>query len=121
MKSKEFIDKDVFDEKNIAVFNEFLLRFKWNVYVNGRKIYFLPEVLTKEAAIEFLSNYLNEKKFGVIGDSIMDLNMLKVAHKAYIPKDSYIENYDINRNSFISLNSGFSGTEEILKDILIQK
>lgn len=115
------VDKDIFDESNIKGFEEFLLRFKWKVYVNGRKIYFLPEVLTKEAAIEFLSNYLNEKKFGVIGDSIMDLNMLRVAHKAYIPKESYIENYDINSNCFISLKSGFSGTEEILKNILIEK
>lgn len=112
------VDKDIFDESNIEVLKKFFLKVKWKLYVNGRKIYFLPEVVTKEAAIEFLTNYLNEKKFGVIGDSIMDLNMLKVANIAYIPKESYIENYDINSNSFISLNSGFSGTEEILQDIL---
>ena len=112
------VDEDIFDESNIEVFKGFFLDFKWNVYVNGRKIYFLPEVVTKEAAIEFLSNHLNENKFGVLGDSIMDLNMLKAAYKAYIPKESYIENYEINRNSFISKKSGFSGTEEILKDIL---
>lgn len=112
------VDKNTFDESNIEIFKEFLLKFKWDLYVNGRKIYFLPKVLTKEAAIEFLSNYLNEKKFGALGDSIMDLNMLKVAYKAYIPKESHIENFEINSNSFISKKSGFSGTEEILKDIL---
>jgi len=112
------VDKNIFDENNIEMFKEFLLEFKWDLYVNGRKIYFLPKVLTKEAAIEFLANYLNERKFGVLGDSIMDLNMLKIAYKAYIPKESYIENFQINSNSFISNKSGFSGTEEILKDIL---
>lgn len=115
------IDKEVFDKKHIKNFKEFLLKFKWNLYVNGRKIYFLPDVVTKEAAIEFLSNYLGENKFGVLGDSIMDLNMLKFAHKAYVPKGSYIEDYEFNCNSFISLNSGFFGTEEILKSILIEK
>ncbi len=115
------VDKNIFDESNIEIFKEFLLEYKWDLYVNGRKIYFLPKVLTKEAAIEFLSNYLNEKKFGALGDSIMDLNMLKVAYKAYIPKGSYIENYDINCNRYISLKSGFLGIEEILKSILIEK
>lgn len=114
------IDKEVFDENYIEKFKEFLLKFRWDVYVNGRKIYFLPEVVTKEAAIEFLSNYLNKKKFGVLGDSIMDLNMLRCAYRAYIPKGSFIENYQVNSNSYISLKSGFLGTEEILKSILME-
>ena len=114
------IDKDVFDENYIKNFKKFFSKYRWDLYVNGRKIYFLPEVVTKEAAIEFLSNYLNEKKFGVLGDSIMDLNMLKCAHKAYIPKGSYIENFEVNCNMYISLKSGFFGTEEILRSILIE-
>lgn len=112
------IDKNTFNENNITFFHEFLSEFKWNLYVNGRKIYFLPEVVTKEAAIEFLIKYLGESKFGVLGDSVMDLNMLKLSHKAYVPKGSHIENYEFNYTRFISKNSGFSGTEEILKEIL---
>lgn len=112
------VDKEIFDENKIIVFREFLLEFRWNLYVNGRKIYFLPEVVTKEAAIEFLIKYLEENEFGALGDSIMDLNMLKFANKAYIPKGSYIENYEFNCSSFISGNRSFSGTEEILKEIL---
>lgn len=115
------VDKEVFNENYIEDFKEFFLKFKWDTYVNGRKMYFLPEVVTKEAAIEFLSNYLNEKKFAALGDSIMDLNMIKYAKKAYIPRGSYIENYDVNSNVYISLKSGFEGIEEILKSILIEK
>ncbi|WML36890.1 HAD-IIB family hydrolase [Clostridium sp. OS1-26] len=115
------MNKESFDESNIERFRKFLLIFKWNLYVNGHKIYFLPKVVSKESAVEFVSSHLNEKRFGVIGDSIMDLNMLKLAHKAYIPKGSYIENYEFNWNRFISLKSGFSGTEEILKEILVEK
>lgn len=81
----------------------------------------MPEVVTKEAAIEFLLNYLNEKKFWGLGDSIMDVNMLKCAKKAYIPRGSYIENCNVNGNVYISLKSGFEGIEEILKSILIEK
>lgn len=115
------IDKEIFDENNIGIFEKFFHTYKWKVYVNGRKIYFLPEIVTKETAIEFLSNYLDEKKFGVLGDSIMDLNMLKAAYKAYIPKGSYVENYDIGANCFVSMECGFLGTEEIFNEILIQK
>ncbi|AVK47529.1 hypothetical protein AXY43_05540 [Clostridium sp. MF28] len=115
------IDKEVFDENYIENFKEFLLKFRWDLYVNDRKIYFLPKVVTKEAAIEFLSSYLNEKKFGVLGDSIMDLNMLKCAQNAYIPRGSYIESYEVNGNAYISLKGGFEGIEEILKSILIEK
>ena len=47
--------------------------------------------------------------------------MLKCAYKAYIPRDSYVENYEVNYNRYISSKSGFLGTEEILKNILIEK
>lgn len=51
----------------------------------------------------------------------MDLNMLNCAYKAYVPKGSYVEDYKVNNNRYVSMRSGFLGIEEILKSILIEK
>lgn len=71
----------------------------------------------KLTALAATNNISLKNKF----DFIMDLNMLKCAYKAYIPRDSYVENYEVNYNRYISSKSGFLGTEEILKNILIEK
>ena len=36
---------------------KFLSKFKWNLYVSGNKIYFLPGEINNEATIVFLSIY----------------------------------------------------------------
>lgn len=111
------LDVDKYKEESLDVFKEYLLEAKWNVYRTGRKIYFLPDILQKEKAVKFLCEYLNYERYNALGDSIMDLNMLKRADKAYIPNGSYVyENYKSN-SFFISENIGLKGGEEILKNI----
>lgn len=113
------VNRESFDEHCLDEFEKTLDNFNWKLYTNGRKMYFIPSVITKEAAIEFLLEYLCEKKFTALGDSIMDLNMLMVADKSYIPANSYLLQDNENHNAYVSENEGFEGTEEILKQILI--
>lgn len=109
------VDKDFFQENSLNSFKYYLKNAKWNFYINGRKIYFIPEVVTKEAAIEYLKGYLNEDKFEALGDSIMDINMLKSSNKGYIPGNSYLALENKSEDGlYISQNEGFKGIEEIL-------
>lgn len=109
------VDRDIFDENSLDSFESYLKKSGWNVYVSGRKIYFIPEVVTKESAIEYLTSYLKEEKFEALGDSIMDINMLKASNKGYIPANSYIAmETQSDEGLYVSQGEGFKGIEEIL-------
>ena len=109
------VDKAIFDENSLDLFQSYLNKAGWKVYASGRKIYFIPSVVTKESAIEYLISYLKEEKFEALGDSIMDMNMLKSSNKGYIPANSYIAmEIESNEALYISQYEGFKGIEEIL-------
>lgn len=110
------LDLEVFNEELLKEFNIYIEKANWNIYISGRKIYFLPNILQKEKAVEFLREYLKYERYCALGDSMMDLNMLKSAHKAYVPKSSYIEEL-IDDSFFVSKDIGLKGAEEILQVI----
>lgn len=109
------VDREIFKQDSLNSFKCYLIKAGWNLYVSGRKIYFIPKVVTKEAAVEYLLQYLNESEFQALGDSIMDINMLKSSNKGYIPGNSYLASENkSDKMLYISKNEGFKGIEEIL-------
>lgn len=111
------VDFDKFAIESIKPFEMLLKKLKWKMYVSGRKIYFLPEVLTKENAIEFLIEYLKEDSFCAMGDSNMDLGMLEKSKRAFVPAKSPVIK-DISNELYVSRDEGFNGTEQIIKELL---
>ena len=111
------VDYSIFNKENLIDFENYLIKNNWETHYSGRKIYFLPQNLKKENAAKFLTEYLGEKDFYALGDSSMDLNLLKASKKAYIPKNSFLMNVDVNEKIFISKSDGLNGLEEILENI----
>ena len=111
------INKELFHEEDLEDFKVYLDSCKWNVYSSGRKIYFIPKIIRKEVAIKFLLEYLKEEKYNALGDSVMDLNMLELAGRAFVPRESYLMDYKFKNNVYISKSTGLSGLEEILNEI----
>lgn len=112
------VNKKVFREKDLQEIRDCLESYKWNIYLSGRKIYFIPEIIRKEVAINFLLQYLKEENYSALGDSIMDLNMLEFSRKAFIPRNSYLMDYKFKNEKYISEKAGLASVEEILEEIL---
>lgn len=112
------VDEDKFKDEILTDFIKKLEMENWNSFRSGRKIYFMPKDLNKESAIKFLKKYLNEDSIAALGDSKMDLNMLLLADKAYVPGNSYIKDLKELEDMTVSEYEGFKGTEDILKNIL---
>ncbi|MDR0879222.1 MAG: hypothetical protein LBN09_00800 [Clostridioides sp.] len=114
------VDPDEFDIQRMSGFIKILPTLGWKYYVNGRKVYFTPEKLTKEKAIEFVSDKIGISEHNAIGDSIMDFGMLGTGSNSYILRHGDIENMDevLKKKARISENFGIHGTEEILSSIL---
>lgn len=109
------VDREVFIDDLLNPFAAYLKEANWDLYINGRKIYFIPKAVTKEEAIKYLAEYLQEAEFESLGDSIMDSNMIKSSNKGYIPGNSYLANEGkYKEKAYISKNEGFKGIEEIL-------
>lgn len=114
------VDEDIFNVEYLNGFFSHLNKNNWNYFINGRKIYYIPEGISKDQAIKFIADKLKDYKFVAMGDSLMDLPMLKVAEAAYIPKHGELVAKDIqgiNENLYISRREGMEAAEEILSEI----
>lgn len=113
------VDLDKFVLSSLDEFKEYLEKKKWKFYKTGRKVYFLPEVLSKENAIRFLMNELEENEFAALGDSEMDRGMVTAGKKGYVIGGSILDRAGIKaKDVYISAQEGFEGTKEILEKIL---
>lgn len=113
------VDNNIFNIETINDFIEKIGNFNWKTYINTSKIYFMPYELKKSTAIKYLCDKLNLKNTFSIGDSIMDKDMLKFCDKSYLLNHGDLVNKLKKEDKFlISKESGFRGTEEILKKIL---
>lgn len=116
------IDKEVFDIKELDDFIKDIKEHKWDVYISGRKIYFLPEVVKKSTAIKYLCEKFSYNETFAIGDSTMDEDMLNLCENSYILKHGDLINKLTDKKEFIiSDNEGFMGSEEILHSIITSK
>ncbi len=62
-----------------------LNKLGWNTFLVGRKIYCLPNFITKEAAVSYLAKEKGIEPIVAAGDSILDIGMSKVAKKMLVP------------------------------------
>ncbi len=112
------LDKEKFDVTGIKKFIDYIEAVGWKYYFSGRKLYFIPEGITKERAVVFIMEKMGEKNFIASGDSWLDINMLNYSQRAYVPKHADIINKITNKNLYISKGHGIKATEEILNSIL---
>lgn len=112
------VDYSIFDINCLKEYVNTLDGKNWNMYISGRKIYFLPKGITKENAIKYLLKELNIKEFTAIGDSTMDYGMIKSADYGYVLKHGDMLSTNENIDFFVSNFEGMNGSEEILGNVI---
>ena len=76
------------DKVPLAAIESFALwaeQQQWNVSLQGRKLYIVPKVINKWAAVAYIKDILQEKLVVAAGDSLLDLCMLEQANFAISP------------------------------------
>ncbi|BBE30603.1 hypothetical protein OSSY52_07440 [Tepiditoga spiralis] len=98
--------------ENINNFFRFLKINNWNYSIQGRKMYFIPNFISKEKAVSYVVNKESIKKYFASGDSNLDLNMVLQATYNLIPLHA-----EINRVNGLNFTkkSGIKASEEILE------
>lgn len=92
----------------------------WHVLLQGRKLYMLPKVLTKEAAIAYLKEHYTYDVHVAAGDSIMDYGMLATADIGYTPFHGDLKDKqpEVLKNTIYSAHSGEAFTKNLLEEVL---
>lgn len=100
-------------------FISYLKKNGWTFFKNSKKIYFLPEGMTKENAIKFLmKTEFKSKNICALGDSSMDIGMLEIANKALVPRHGNIASYFNHNDLYITKTTGLDAVNEMLEVIL---
>lgn len=113
------LDKSVSNIDFLDSFIHYLDENGWVYFKNCSKVYFLPKGMTKENAIKFLiKTEFNSSSFSALGDSNMDVGMLSIANKAFVPKHGDISSTFKHDNLYVTKNTGLDGINEMLDLIL---
>ncbi|UAC46966.1 hypothetical protein K6959_09270 [Bacillus aquiflavi] len=104
----------------VHTLNEIVNPYGWNVWLHGKKLYFIPKVVSKGRAV----NYIKEKE-GITtvlgaGDSLLDEEFLIHCTKGFIPKHGELskKNTQSLKDYYISETEGIAAGEEIESQIL---
>jgi hydroxymethylpyrimidine pyrophosphatase-like HAD family hydrolase len=99
-----------------------LAPFGWNVSLQGRKLYFIPKVINKGDALEFVCRHSGEIAFAGSGDSMLDLDFLKSCRYCFIPNHSELVHdpcIETPLGMSVTKNNGVLAGEEILNRYLL--
>ena len=115
-----YVDCNALQHSEVQAMIQDFAVYGWHVLLQGRKLYFLPKVLTKEAAISYLKEHCSYNMHVAAGDSIMDYGMLASADRSYTPKHGDLKDKQpqILTNTIYSACSGEAFTKYLLEDIL---
>ncbi len=92
----------------------------WTVSVQGRKVYFVPAALTKEAALAEVMRRLGAHRLAAAGDSLLDLGMLTMADVGVRPAHGELHDRGVVRlesgsDLVVTRHPGLAGGHEVIQ------
>jgi hydroxymethylpyrimidine pyrophosphatase-like HAD family hydrolase len=103
----------------LHLFESELHQIGWRIFLQGRKLYILPNNLNKAFAVSQLQNYLDYEVHVAAGDSIMDYDMLLQADYGFSPTHGDLFEIRGDDSNIKWLNrKGTGSTEELLQELL---
>lgn len=95
--------------------------FKWTTSLQGRKIYFVPEFITKGGAFAEVIKRVNGDYSIASGDSLLDASLMETADISIRPRHGELEDIGYAAaNNVVTNKSGIFAGEEITARILAQ-
>ena len=76
----------VYDVSEVEKYTQPFEKEGWGVHIHGRKIYFIPNCISKGKALEYVKNKYGFTRIVAAGDSSLDLPLQGVADVFYVPR-----------------------------------
>ncbi|TWE06097.1 hydroxymethylpyrimidine pyrophosphatase-like HAD family hydrolase [Neobacillus bataviensis] len=91
----------------------------WRISLQGRKLYFIPQAISKGNALNFICQLEGVKTVAGAGDSILDWDFLKNCQHRFVPNHGelakHLAHVSGGRTSILTINSGVRAGEEIIQ------
>lgn len=81
-----YLDLKIFDTDAMLEFKKTLEKERWTCYLQGRKLYIMPDFLTKGSAVQYIKSLSTYDWHGAAGDSQQDVSMMLIADEYFIPQ-----------------------------------
>ncbi|ABO48891.1 conserved hypothetical protein [Desulforamulus reducens MI-1] len=113
------IDRDKAPLEELIAFSQWASTQKWNVSIQGRKLYLVPLVINKWSALERVASIIGDTRVFAAGDSLLDLPLMQGAHYAVSPAhgELYEQFSELGKWTFTE-TSGIRAGEQILEMVL---
>jgi len=93
-------------------------KYGWRISLQGRKLYFIPNAISKGNALEYIRQFEGTKVFAGAGDSVLDWDFLQHCQHRLVPKHGELAKMVSGTNiQFITVNRGLGAGEEILEQV----
>lgn len=114
------IDKANLPMEEVAAFSQWLSSNGWSLSIQGRKLYIVPNCVSKAKAAIYIKEKLGENITVASGDSLLDLCMLQVSDIAICPShgeivESHLEKALSLNNLTLTKNKGITASLEIIE------
>ena len=113
------VDKANIPKAYVDELTSWLAERGWKTSLQGSKLYCIPAVLTKGAAVKEVCQRLNSSGLYAAGDSLLDKTLLSLADIAYRPAHGELEAIDYQQDNLTVTDTvGIMAGQEILARIV---
>lgn len=115
-----FILKEPFCEQTFKQIFSHIKSGGWKVSLQGRKLYFMPESVSKGKAIKYIQDRERKTTLFGAGDSVLDDDFLVHCHHRFVPSHGeLVHRKTLNAEEYtVTRNEGAISGEEVLSTIL---
>lgn len=113
------IDREQFPIEKLPYYKNIFRKIGWNVSLQGRKLYFMPESITKAGAMEYVKEEIGADFVVAAGDSLLDLDLLESADKGILAAhgEAVKSKAPISAHISITEETGIRAGEEIMAQV----
>lgn len=115
------INPELAPRDELSAFKAIIGNHGWNMSLQGRKLYLVPQTVNKWAAVAYIKEKLGKTFVVASGDSLLDLCMLEVADYAIAPLHGELSGKEIQTKGSIihrTKRRGIYAAEDILEEVL---
>lgn len=113
------VDRERFPVERLLEYTTAFRKIGWNMSLQGRKLYFMPESITKSGAMEYVKEEVGADFVVAAGDSLLDLDLLESADKGILAAhgEAVRSNAQISSHITVTDLKGIKAGEEIMAQV----
>lgn len=110
------IDRQRFPDEKLEFYTKTFREIGWGMSLQGRKLYFMPESITKAGAMKYVRDQIQANYVVAAGDSLLDLDLLESADLGLLAAhgEAVRSGIPISGHIEITEKKGIKAGEEIL-------